>query len=35
MTFALALGLGIEGRSEVVDLELFEPLEPVRAALAG
>ena len=28
MTFALALGLGIEGRSEVVDLELFEPLEP-------
>ena len=28
MTFALALGLGIEGRSEVVDLELVEPLEP-------
>ena len=28
MTFALALGLGIEGQSEVVDLELFEPLEP-------
>jgi radical SAM-linked protein len=28
MTFALALGLGIESRSEVVDLELAEPLEP-------
>lgn len=28
MTFALALGLGIEGRNEVVDLELQEPLEP-------
>ena len=27
MTFALALGLGIEGRCEVVDLELSEPLE--------
>ncbi len=30
MTFALALGLGIEGRSEVVDLELAEPLEPAE-----
>ena len=28
MTFALALGLGIEGLREVVDLELSEPLEP-------
>jgi radical SAM-linked protein len=28
ITFALALGLGIEGRREVVDLELSEPLEP-------
>ena len=28
MTFALALGLGIEGQSEVVDLEFSEPLEP-------
>jgi radical SAM-linked protein len=28
MTFALALGLGIEGRREVVDLELAEPMEP-------
>jgi radical SAM-linked protein len=28
MTFALALGLGIEGRSEVVDLELVDSLEP-------
>jgi len=28
MTFALALGLGIEGEREVVDLELSEPLEP-------
>jgi radical SAM-linked protein len=28
MTFALALGLGIESRSEVVDIELSEPLEP-------
>ena len=27
MTFALALGLGIEGRREVVDLELSEPIE--------
>ena len=39
MTFALALGLGIEGRSEVVDLELFEPLEPsellVQAEVRG
>jgi radical SAM-linked protein len=30
ITFALALGLGIEGRSEVVDLELAEPLEPAE-----
>ena len=30
MTFALALGLGIEGRREVVDLELAEPLEPAE-----
>jgi radical SAM-linked protein len=28
MTFALALGLGIEGRREVVDLELSEPMDP-------
>ncbi len=28
MTFALALGLGIESRGEVVDLELSEPCEP-------
>jgi radical SAM-linked protein len=28
MTFALALGLGIEGRREVVDIELSEPLDP-------
>ena len=28
MTFALALGLGIEVDREVVDLELSEPLEP-------
>jgi radical SAM-linked protein len=28
VTFALALGLGIEGRSEVVDIELSQPLEP-------
>jgi radical SAM-linked protein len=27
ITFALALGLGIEGRREVVDLELSEPME--------
>jgi radical SAM-linked protein len=33
MTFALALGLGIEGRSEVVDLELSEPLEPSELLL--
>ncbi len=33
ITFALALGLGIEGRREVVDLELSEPLEP--AVLLG
>jgi radical SAM-linked protein len=28
MTFALALGLGIEARREIVDLELSEPWEP-------
>ena len=28
MTFALALGLGIEGEREVVDLEFSEPLDP-------
>jgi radical SAM-linked protein len=28
MTFALALGVGIEGRREVVDLELSEPMDP-------
>jgi radical SAM-linked protein len=28
ITFALALGLGIEGRREVVDLDLAQPLEP-------
>jgi radical SAM-linked protein len=28
VTFALALGLGIEGRREVVDVELAQPLEP-------
>jgi radical SAM-linked protein len=28
ITFALALGLGIEGRREVVDIELTEPLLP-------
>jgi radical SAM-linked protein len=28
MTFALALGLGVEARREVVDLELSESLEP-------
>ncbi len=28
ITFALALGLGIEGRAEVVDLELSEPMDP-------
>ena len=36
IVFALALGLGIEGRREVVDLELAEPMEPAeRAAAAG
>ena len=30
MTFALALGLGIEGQSEIVDLELSEPLDPTE-----
>jgi radical SAM-linked protein len=30
ITFALALGLGIEGQSEVVDLELAEPIEPAE-----
>lgn len=30
MTFALALGLGIEARREIVDLELSEPWEPSR-----
>jgi radical SAM-linked protein len=28
MTFALALGVGIEGHREVVDLELSEPMDP-------
>jgi radical SAM-linked protein len=28
MTFGLALGLGIEARREIVDLELLEPWEP-------
>ncbi len=28
LTFALAMGLGIEGQGEVVDLELAEPLDP-------
>jgi radical SAM-linked protein len=28
ITFALALGLGIEARAEVVDLELCEPMDP-------
>jgi len=28
ITFALALGLGIEARAEVVDLELSEPMDP-------
>jgi radical SAM-linked protein len=28
ITFALALGLGIEGRGEIVDLELSVPMEP-------
>ena len=35
MTFALALGLGIEGLCEVVDLELAEPLEPTELADAA
>jgi radical SAM-linked protein len=37
MTFALALGLGIEGRAEVVDLDLREPMDPdaVLARLAA
>ena len=35
MTFALALGLGIEGRREVVDLELSEPHGALRAAAAA
>ena len=30
ITFALALGLGIESLCEVVDLELTEPLDPVE-----
>jgi radical SAM-linked protein len=30
ITFALALGLGIEARSEVVDLELAEPCAPLE-----
>jgi len=30
ITFALALGLGIEGRREVVDFELSEPLDPLE-----
>jgi len=30
ITFALALGVGIEGRSEVVDLELSEACEPAE-----
>jgi radical SAM-linked protein len=33
ITFALALGLGIEGCREVVDLELAEPLEPCELLL--
>jgi radical SAM-linked protein len=28
VVFALALGLGIEGRNEVLDIELSEPMEP-------
>src|SRR4051794_31745174 len=37
IVFALALGLGIEGRDEVVDIELSEPREPddVFRRLAG
>jgi radical SAM-linked protein len=30
ISFALALGLGIEARAEVVDLELCEPMDPSR-----
>ncbi len=30
ITFALALGLGIESLCEIVDLELAEPLEPAE-----
>jgi radical SAM-linked protein len=30
ITFALALALGIEGKAEVVDLELFRPLDPAE-----
>jgi radical SAM-linked protein len=30
ITFALALGLGIEGLGEVVDVELVEPVEPAE-----
>ena len=30
VVFALALGLGIEGLREVVDLELSEPLDPLE-----
>jgi radical SAM-linked protein len=30
IVFALALALGIEGRREVVDLELAEPMEPAE-----
>ena len=32
-TFALALALGIEGRREVMDLELDEPMEPAEVLL--
>ena len=32
-TFALALALGIEGRREVLDLELDEPMEPEEVLL--
>jgi radical SAM-linked protein len=30
ITFALALGLGIEGRCEIVDLELADALDPAK-----
>src|SRR5258708_3575571 len=30
MVFALAMALGIEGRREVVELELAQPLEPME-----